>query len=81
VLQHRHLYAGGVGEVGVTSSLRVHLDSCLQCEPTQERGDGRRPSHSLPCCWLEFCGGDPMDRAHDGRIGMRSGDVELLHQL
>jgi hypothetical protein len=33
--------------------------------------DGRRPSHSLPCCWLEFCdeisdksttgGGDPTD--------------------
>jgi hypothetical protein len=83
--------AGGVGEVGVTLSLRVRSSSCLRCEPTQERGDGRRPSHSLPCCWLEFCdaisqksntgGGDPTDRAHDGGIGTRSSDVAFLHRL
>jgi hypothetical protein len=38
---------------------------------------------------VEFCdeisgksttgGGDPMDRAHDGGIGMHSGDVAFLH--
>jgi hypothetical protein len=40
---------------------------------------------------LEFCdeifgksttgGGDPTDRAHDGGIGMRSGDIAFLHRL
>jgi hypothetical protein len=63
--------ATGVGEVGVTLNSRVCSHSCLRCEPTQERGDGCRPSHSLPRCWLEFCdeisgksttgGGDLMD--------------------
>jgi hypothetical protein len=52
-------------------------------------GDGRRPFHSLPCNWLEFCdeisrkstigGGDPTDEAHDGGIGMHSCDVTFLH--
>jgi hypothetical protein len=72
-------------------SSRVSLHSCLRCEPTQERGDGHRPSHSLPRHWLEFCdensgkpttsGGDPTDQAHDGGIGMCSGDVAFLHRL
>jgi hypothetical protein len=63
---------------------------CLRCEP-HERGDGRCPSHSLLRHWLEFCdeisvksttgGEDPMDRAHDGGIGTRSGDVAFLHRL
>jgi hypothetical protein len=76
-------------EVGVIPSLRVHSHSCLRCEPTQERGDGHRPSHSLLCRWLEFCdaisrksstsGGDLTDRAHDGGIEMRSGDVAFPH--
>jgi hypothetical protein len=54
-------------------------------------GHGRRPSHSLPRCWLEFCdeifgksttgGGDPTDQAHDGGIGMHLGDVVFLHRL
>jgi hypothetical protein len=71
--------------------LRVRSHSCLLCEPTQERGDGRRPSHSLPCRWLEFCdeisgksttgGGDLTDRDHDGGIGTCLGDVAFLHQL
>jgi hypothetical protein len=77
------------GEVGVTLSSRVRSHSCLQCEPTQERADGRRPSHSLLRYWLELCdeisrksttgGGDPMDQAHDGEIGMHSGNVAFLH--
>jgi hypothetical protein len=71
--------------VGVTPSSRVHSHSCLRCEPTQETGDGCRPSHSLLRRWLEFSrksttgGGDPTDRAHDGGIGMRSGNVAFLH--
>jgi hypothetical protein len=54
-------------------------------------GDGRRPSHSLPRHWLEFCdkisgksttgGGDPTDQAHDGGIRTCSGDVVFLHRL
>jgi hypothetical protein len=44
-----------VREVGVTLSSRFRSHSCLRCEPTQERGDGHQPSHSLPCHWLEFC--------------------------
>jgi hypothetical protein len=77
--------------VGVTPSLRVHSHSCLRCEPTQERGDGRWPSHSLLCHWLQFCdeisrksttgGGDSMDCAHDGGIGTHSDDVVFLHRL
>jgi hypothetical protein len=73
----------------VTPSLRVHSHSCLRCEPTQERGDERRPSHSLPHRWLEFCDeifgksttgeGDQTDQAHDGGIGTRSGDIAFLH--
>jgi hypothetical protein len=53
------------------------------------KGDGHRPSHSLLHHWLEFYdeisgksttgGGDPTDRAHDGGIGSRSGDVAFLH--
>jgi hypothetical protein len=72
-------------------SSRVCSHSCLQCEPTQKRGDGCRPSHSLMCRWLEFCdeisrksttsGGNPTDRAHDGGIGMCSDDVAFLHRL
>jgi hypothetical protein len=72
-------------------SSRVCSHSFLRCEHTQESGDGRRPSHSLLCHWLEFCdeisrksttrGGDPMDQAHDGGIGMRSGDIVFLHRL
>jgi hypothetical protein len=83
--------SGGVEEVGVTPSSRVRSHSCLRCEPTQERGDGHRPFHSLPCRWLEFSdeilrksttgGGDPIDRAHDVGIGTHSGDVAFLHQL
>jgi hypothetical protein len=75
----------------VTLSSRVRSHSCLRCEPTQERGDGYRPSHSPLRRWLEFCdeisgksttgGGDLMDRAHDGGIGTCSGNVEFLHQL
>jgi hypothetical protein len=71
--------------------MRVHSHSCLQCERTQERGDGRRPSHSLPRRWLEFCdeifgksttgGGDQTDRAHNIGIGTRLGDVAFLHRL
>jgi hypothetical protein len=71
--------------------LRVHSHLCLLCEPTQERGDGRRPSHSLPFYWLEFCDeisgksttgrGDLTDQAHDGGIGMHLGGVAFLHQL
>jgi hypothetical protein len=63
----------------------------LRCEPTQEMGDGRQPSHSLPCRWMEFYdeisgksttgGADPMDRPHDGGIGTRSCDVAFLHRL
>jgi hypothetical protein len=70
-------------------SSRARSHSYLRCEPTQERGDGHRPSHSLPHHWLEFCGkisgksiiggGDPMDQAHDGGLGMHSGDVAFLH--
>jgi hypothetical protein len=51
--------------------MRVRSHSCLQCETTQERGDGRRHAHSLLRHWLEFCDeisgksttgrGDPMD--------------------
>jgi hypothetical protein len=77
--------------VGVTLSSRVCSHSCLRCEPTQERGDGHRSSHSLSCHWLEFYdeisgksttgGGDLIDRAHDGGIGMCSGDVAFLHRL
>jgi hypothetical protein len=69
-------------------SLRIFSHLSLRCELTQERGDGRLPSHSLPRCWLQFCdeisgkpttsGGDPTDRAHDGGIGTRSGDVAFL---
>jgi hypothetical protein len=72
-------------------SLRVRSHSCLRCVPTQERGDGCRPSHSLLRRWLEFCdeisrksttsGGDPTDRAHDAGIGMHSCDVVFLHRL
>jgi hypothetical protein len=72
-------------------SLRVRSHSCLRCEPIQERGDRRHPSHSLLHHWLEFCdeisgksttgGGDLTDRAHDGGIGTRLGDVAFLHQL
>jgi hypothetical protein len=57
----------------------------------KKRGDGCRPSHSLPHRWLEFCdeisgksttgGRDLMDQAHDGGIGTRSGDVSFLHRL
>jgi hypothetical protein len=64
---------------------------CLRCEPTQERGDGRRFSHTLPRHWLEFCdeisrkrttgGGDTTDRAHNEEIGTRPGDVAFLHRL
>jgi hypothetical protein len=71
--------------------VRVCAHSCLWCEPTQERGDGRRPPHSLPRHWLEFCdeisrrsttgGGDLTDWAHDEGIGMRTGDVVFLHRL
>jgi hypothetical protein len=86
-----YIYAGRVGEVGVTPSCRVRSHSCLRYDPTQERGDGRRPSHSLLRHWLEFFveisgksttgGGDLTDRAHDGGIGTRSGDVAFLHRL
>jgi hypothetical protein len=72
-------------------SSRVRSHSCLRCEPTQERRDGRRPSHSVPHYWLEFCdeisqksttgGWGPMDRAHDGGIGMHSSNVAFLHRL
>jgi hypothetical protein len=72
-------------------SSRVHSHSCFCCEPTKERGVGRRCSHSLPHHWLEFCdeisgksttgGGHPTDQAHDGGIGMRSGNVALLYRL
>jgi hypothetical protein len=74
--------------VGVTPSSRIRSHSC---EPTEERVDGHRPSHSLPCHWLVFCdeilgkstigGGDSIDREHDGEIGMCSGDVAFLYQL
>jgi hypothetical protein len=37
------------------SELRLRSHSCLRCEPTQGRGDGCWPSHSLSCRWLEFC--------------------------
>jgi hypothetical protein len=77
--------------VGVTLSLRVCSHSCLRCEPTQERGDGCRPSNSLPRCWMDVCdeifgksttsGGDLTDRAHDGGIGTCSCDVVFLHRL
>jgi hypothetical protein len=71
--------------------LRLNFDSqkVSVIEPTQERGDGCRPSHSLLHRWLEFCdeilrksttgGGGPTDRAHDGGIGTHSGDVVFLH--
>jgi hypothetical protein len=72
-------------------SSRVRSHSCLRCEPTQERGAGVRPSHTLLCRSLEFCDeisgksttgvGDTMDQAHDGGIGTRSGDVAFLHRL
>jgi hypothetical protein len=72
-------------------SLRVRSHLCLRCEPTQERGDGHRPSYSLPRRWLEFCdvisgksttgGEDLMDRAHDGGIETLLGDLAFLHQL
>jgi hypothetical protein len=73
----------------ILQSLRVRSHSCLQCDPTQERGDRNRPSLSLPCRWLEFCdeisgksttsGGDPTNQAHDGGIGTRSGNAVFLH--
>jgi hypothetical protein len=76
-------------ELESLESLRVRSHSCLRCEPTQERGDGRQPSHYIPRRWLEFCdeilgksttsGGDLIDQAHDGEIGTRSGDVAFLH--
>jgi hypothetical protein len=57
----------------------------------KKSGDGRRPFHSLPRHWLEFCDdissksttseGDPTDRAHDGGIGTRSGDVAFFYRL
>jgi hypothetical protein len=72
-------------------SSRVRSHSCLRCDPIQEKGDGRRPSHSLLRHWLEFCdkisgksttgGGDLMDQAHDGGIGACSGDVAFLYRL
>jgi hypothetical protein len=75
----------------VTPSSRVRSHSCLRYEPTQERGDERRPSDSLLRRWLEFCddiseksttdGGDLTDQAHDGGIGTRSCDIAFLHQL
>jgi hypothetical protein len=78
-------------EMETLESLRVHSHSCLRCQPTQERGDGRRPSHSLPHRWLEFCDGiswksttsgrDLTDQTHDGGTGTRSDDVAFLHRL
>jgi hypothetical protein len=71
----------------VQEFVRTHVYNVS--EPTQEREDGCRPSHSLLCRWLEFCdeisgksttgGGDSMDRPHNGGIGTRSGVVAFLH--